>query len=324
MQELDENADRLQNVWLAVWRSAQSFCRRTAQVLKFWSWRPACQAQASPHILPWALRSTLCNPQHRHQRQCAGTSSTMQLPDSVSCIDNGKFNLFWESWISNEDAARVSYLWLCIQVALAAMLRARYALIKATSWEDQQYKHTGFKAGRKIRGSPHSVCSMVGISMMVRNGAIRIFGLQKLATVGQGGYMGRPWLPAWPDWPEAGVEQRVTSRHAEPSTVISHVWWWWWASYRAPSSVSVTMVMTLIQAPLLTTPWPSTRNPQNKWSNLGITLWQGQTQVVVGFAPPVVHSANTLKTQVLAWERRLESLREGSHTRVFVTHLSPP
>ena len=37
MQELDENADRLQNVWLAVWRSAQSFCRRTAQVLKFWS-----------------------------------------------------------------------------------------------------------------------------------------------------------------------------------------------------------------------------------------------------------------------------------------------
>ena len=198
MQELDENADRLQNIWLAVWRSAQSFCRRTAQVLKFWSWRPACQAQASPHILPWALRSTLCNPQHRHQRQCAGTSSTMQLPDSISCIDNGKFNLFWESWISNEDAARVSYLWLCIQVALAAMLRARYALIKATSWEDQQYKHTRFKAGRKIRG-PHSVCSMVGISMMLRNGAIRNPDLwskmQKLATVGTRGLHGTALAP---------------------------------------------------------------------------------------------------------------------------------
>lgn len=86
----DYNADRLQNILRAVRRSALPFYRRPARVLVLKATMSG--AGIAPHS---ALEFyPLQPPQHQQQRQYAEGPSTMQLLDSISCIDNGKFNLF--------------------------------------------------------------------------------------------------------------------------------------------------------------------------------------------------------------------------------------
>lgn len=88
----DYNADRLQNILRSVRRSALPFYRRTARVLvlkatmsgRHWHRPTFCFG-----VLPFATPNI-----SSRQRQYAEGPSTMQLLDSISCIDNGKFNLF--------------------------------------------------------------------------------------------------------------------------------------------------------------------------------------------------------------------------------------
>jgi len=160
--------------------------------------------------------------------------------------------------------------------------------------------------------------------MMVQNGAIRIFGLQKLATVGTRGLHGTALAPRMTRLTRgrSGAEGHFTpcgAKHSHQPLVV------------------IVMISTIISqcdngddvnpGTIINHSLAEYLQPAKQMIQFGASHC-GKAKLRSSYA--LLHQwyillmPSKLKCFFGGKYPRLESLREGSHIRVFVTHLSPP